>query len=176
MNKASRALALAFLMFLAGAGLVFAKHNDELILKIPPNWKQGNIAEDRRTQYAIVELIRPNEDIHSWTELLTNISFPTPRHIHKPEDFLDALKAQREKECPGSTVWNVIGKDEDSITYEWHFQSCLGQPEQIEIAKILLGKHTLYTVQYAKKVKELPADERDTWLKWFGDVKLTPMQ
>lgn len=62
---------------------------------------------------------------------------------------------------------------EGSITYEWHARTCLGQPEQCEIAKILLGKKTFYSVRYSKKVKELATDERNTWLRWLGDVKLT---
>jgi hypothetical protein len=82
----------------------------------------------------------PGDDIHNWKELLTELSYPKPRGIHKPEEMLDRLKAVREKECSSSTVWNVIEEDENSITYEWHFQKCLDQPEQCEIAKILVGK------------------------------------
>ncbi|MGD0632065.1 MAG: hypothetical protein ABR987_22255 [Terracidiphilus sp.] len=173
MNKTSRALALTILVVLAGARLRATNHQDDLALKIPPGWKVGNAQEDRRAQTQIMELINEGDDIHNWKELLTEISGPTPHSIRKPEDFLDDLKVQREKECPGATVWNVIGKDGSSITYEWHAQPCLGWPEQVEIAKILIGKKTFYILQYAKKVKELSPDERDTWLKWLGDVQFT---
>jgi hypothetical protein len=173
LNKTSRALALAFLVLLVGVGLAYAKDRDDLALKVPTGWKVGNSSEDRRTQVGVVELIRVGDDISNWKELLTEISYPKPHGIRKPEDMLDALKARREKECPGSTVWNVIGEDENSITYEWQARPCLGQPEQLEIAKIFLGKSTFYTLQYAKKVKELSADERETWLKWLDAATLT---
>jgi hypothetical protein len=163
---------LALLVLPVAAGLALARQTDDLLLKLPPGWTKGNVSEDRRAQTQIMQLIRPGDDIRNWKELLTELSYPKPRRIRKPEEMLEALKTQREKECPGSTVWNVIGQDESSITYEWHFQSCLDQPEQCEIAKILLGKNTVYFLQYAKKVKELSADERDTWLKWLGDAKL----
>jgi len=175
LNRTSRAHALVFLVFVAVTGLAFAKHNDALALKIPPGWKEGNQSEDRRTQMAIVEMVRDGEDIHNWKELLSEISAPKLHGVRKPEEMLDRLKATREEECPGSTAWNVIGKDEDSITYEWHAQPCLGQPEQVEIAKILLGTKTFYKVSYTKKVKELSADERDIWINWLGDAKLTDL-
>jgi len=173
LNKISQTLALAFVLLSAVAGLAFAKHSDDLVLKLPPGWTKGNVAEDRRAQTQIMQLIRPGDDIRNWKELLTELSYPKPRGIRKPEELLDALKTQREKECPGSTVWHVIGQDEGSITYEWHFQTCVSQPEQCEIAKILVGKNTVYFLQYAKKVKELSADERETWLKWLGDARLS---
>jgi hypothetical protein len=173
MKMNSRALALAFLVFLAGADLAVAKHDEALTFKVPQGWKTGNESGDRRTQMQMIELIKDGDDIQNWKELLTEISAPKPHGVRKPADMLDQLKAQREKECPGSTVWNVIGEDENSITYEWQAKPCLGEPEQVEIAKIFLGKNTFFTVQYAKKVKELSAEERATWLKWFGDTTLT---
>jgi hypothetical protein len=172
LNKTSRVLALAALVALAGPGLASIKHDDDLLLKLPPGWVKGYFAENRREQSEIMQFIRPGDDIHNWKELLTELSYGKPRGTHKPEEMLDRIKAQREKECPGSTVWNVIESDEKSITYEWHFQSCLDQPEQGEIAKILVGKRTVYFLQYAKKGKELSADERDTWVNWLGEAKL----
>jgi hypothetical protein len=171
MHKVSRALALAFVVLLAGAGLAFAIQSDDLLLRIPPGWRPGTHSDDH--QLSIIQLVRDGEDVNNWKELFTYMRGPKPHGLHNPEEMLDHLKAEREKECPGSTVWNVIGKDENSITYEWHSQPCLGQPEQIEMAKILFGKHSSNVVQYDKKVKELPAEERDTWLKWFGGVTLT---
>jgi hypothetical protein len=173
LNKTSRALALAFLAVLAGTRLSAVNHQDDLALKLPPGWKVGNSAEDRRTQVQAMELIKDGDDIRNWKELLTEFSGPPPHHVRKAEDMLDDLKAVREKACPNSTSWNVIGKDEDSITYEVHDQPCNGWPEEIEIGKFLLGKKTFYAIRYDRKVKELAADERDTWLKWLGDIQFT---
>ena len=149
MHKTSRALALALLLLLASAGLAVAKHADEIDIKIPPGWKVGNSSEDRLTQTQIMELIRPGDDIHDWKELLTEFSGSTPHGVRKPEEILDRLKTGTEGECPSSTVWIGIGMGEGSITYEWHARTCLGQPEQCEIAKILLGKKTFYSVRYS---------------------------
>jgi hypothetical protein len=161
-------------MFLANAGLAAAaKHGDVLAMKIPSGWKVGNSSEDPKAHTQILELIHPDDDFKNWKELLTEASGPAPHGVRKPGEILNNLKAEREKECPGSTVWKVIETDEDSITYDQHTQACLNEPEQIQIGKILLGKKTLYFVQYAKKAKELPADDRATWLKWLGEVTLT---
>jgi hypothetical protein len=172
MHKNLRALALTLLVFFAGTGLAIAKQNDNLTLKVPPNWIKGNVQEDRRSQTQIMQLIRPGDDISNWKELLTEISYPKPRGIHKPEELLDHLKALREKECRGATAWKVIAQDEESITYEWHYQSCINQAEQCEIAKILVRRNTAYFLQYAKKVNAFSPEERDTWLKWLGEAKL----
>jgi hypothetical protein len=129
LNKISRVFTLALLVSLAGSGLAFSKHNDDLIFKLPPGWIQGNVTEDRRAQSQIMQLIRPGDDIHNGKELLTELSYPRPGQIRKPEEMFDHIKALREKECPGSTVWRVIEEDKDSITYEWHLQLCADQPE-----------------------------------------------
>ncbi len=93
MNKISRVFALALLVSLAGPGLALVKHDDDLAIKLPPGWVQGHVAENRREQSEIVELIRPGDDIHNWKELLTELSYPKPRGIHKSEELLDPIKA-----------------------------------------------------------------------------------
>jgi hypothetical protein len=93
LNKTSRALALIFLVFLVGVQLGVAERKDDLALKIPAGWKVGFAKEDRRAQTQIMQLVNEGDDIHNWKELVTEISGPIPHRIHKPEDFLDDLKA-----------------------------------------------------------------------------------
>jgi hypothetical protein len=91
LNKISRVFTLALLVLLTSSGLAFSKHNDDLILKLPLGWIQGNVAEDRRAQSQIMQLIRPGDDIHNWKELLTELSYPRPRPIRKPTEVRAAV-------------------------------------------------------------------------------------
>jgi hypothetical protein len=147
------------------------KNSEGLAFKPPAGWKMGNTAEDKDT--SIVELIRPGEKITNWNELLTiqSIKRSNPA-LQTPADMLEALKAKRGKDCPGSTKWNVIEKGENSVMYEWWSQPCSGWPYQSEIARIVYGPYTVFLLRYTKKAKELPPDERETWIKLFAEVEL----
>ena len=76
MGKVSRALIMAILAPLTVAGAASTNHDDSLDLKIPPGWIHGADHENRWEQSQIIELIRPDEDIHNWKELLTEVSYP----------------------------------------------------------------------------------------------------
>jgi hypothetical protein len=144
---------------------------ERLAFKPPAGWKIGNAAEDKDP--SIVELIRPGEEIKNWSELLTIQSFSKSRSPqHTPGEFLEGLKALREKDCPGSTKWNVIETGGNSVMYEWWSQPCGAWPEQTEIARIIYGPFTVFLLRYTKKAKELPAEERETWIKQFAEAEL----
>ena len=104
---------------------------------------------------------------------MTVQSFRKPKALKTPEEMYDMLVKRREQECSGSTVWTIIEKSEKHVTYEWRAKPCLGQPEQTEIAKIMFGKNTCYILHYATKVAEIPADQRQAWLKWIGETNVT---
>jgi hypothetical protein len=116
----------------------------------------------------MIEFIRKGDDINNWKELFTYQNFAKGKQT--PEEFLNKLKAAREKECPGATVWNVIEQNESSILYEWRAKPCLGWPEQHEVARIILGNHNLFVLHYVAKVPELAPDTRTKWIKTFHDA------
>jgi hypothetical protein len=166
-----RIAALVLLAFLTGATVAIPKEKEGLGFKIPPGWKIGKFAKGAN-DLETIELIREGDDIKDWKEIFTIQSFAKWKSLKSPDDLYNELKSQREKECPGSTDWNIIDKAANNFVYEWHAKPCLGQPEQSEIAKIILGKYTCYVLHYAKKATGLSADERDAWIKKFSETGL----
>ncbi|MGO9540972.1 MAG: hypothetical protein ACLPN2_10320 [Terriglobales bacterium] len=143
-----------------GAPVAAAEHED-LNFQLDLGWKKANDAE--RRGYVIIEWVREGDDINNWKELFTYQNFGLHGE-RTPDDFLNNLKALREKECPGVTEWNVIEHNENSILYEWRVKPCMSWPDQHEIARIIFGKHNLFLLRYTAKVKELAPDTRTKWI------------
>jgi hypothetical protein len=135
-----------------------------LSFKTEEGWKIGSSAEQPNI-YSIDEFIREGDDINSWHELLTIQNFALGRNFGSPEEFFNRLKASREKECPDSTIWNVLWKDEKSILYESQAKACLGWPEQHEIARIIDGKYNRFVISYTAKVYQIESDVRIKWIE-----------
>jgi hypothetical protein len=110
---------------------------EELRFELSTDWKvaSSHVLGNRQL---MIEFVRKGGDINNWKELFTYQNFAKGKQT--PEEFLNKLKAEREKECPGATVWNVIEQNESSILYEdirqlqSHLvskrtpQSCSGRP------------------------------------------------
>jgi hypothetical protein len=135
-----------------------------------PRWKIGYQAE--LPDHTIIEMIREGDDINNWKELLTIQNFRPSWGGAFPEDTLNILKAIRERDCQGVTRWSTIGKDEQSIVYEWQARPCRGWPDQHEIARIIYGKYNRVLLRYTVKVYEMPPEERTKWIGIFLQAKL----
>jgi hypothetical protein len=167
-KKVSLAFSLLCIIVCAGA-TASAGENESVNVQLSLDWKIANHAEQHG--YVIIEYVRQGDDIHHWNELFTYQNFGLRgKHAPTPKDELDALKALKEKECPGATEWNVISQDESSVLYEWQEKPCLGWPDQHEIAKIIFGKHNLFILRYTAKVQQLDPDTRKNWIKTFEDA------
>ncbi len=167
MNKMMRVVASLCLILSAGGGAPKDK-NEGLNFQMEPGWKVGNSAKGPNHS-SIIEYIREGDDINNWRELVTIQSVRKSRAApSSPDEMLKVLKAIREKDCPSSTEWNVIDKNENSILFEWQAKPCLGWPEQHEIEKIIDGKHSCFVLHYVAKVYQLPPDTRTQWIKRFA--------
>ncbi|MDD5275829.1 MAG: DUF4124 domain-containing protein [Methylovulum sp.] len=133
-------------------------------------WKMGYYAESN-AHYGIAEYIPKEDNINTWKERLTIQHFPPLWGVSSPEKTFDKLKVAKENECPGLTTWHVLGKDENSLLYEWQSQSCLNWPEQHEIAKIIYGKDNTFILHYTVKTYQMRAGQRAKWVKLFLDAK-----
>jgi hypothetical protein len=140
---------------------------EELRFELSTDWKEAS-SHVLGNRQLMIEFVRKGDDINNWKELFTYQNFAKGKQT--PEEFLNKLKAEREKECPGATVWNVIEQNESSILYEWRAKPCLGWPEQHEVARIILGKHNLFVLHYVAKVPELAPDTRTKWIKTLQDA------
>lgn len=139
---------------------------EELDFTLGSDWKEASAHGGHRQ--LMIEFVRKGDDINNWKELFTYQNVAKGKQT--PEEFLNKLKAAREKVCPGATVWNVIEQNESSILYEWRAKPCLGWPEQHEVARIILGKHNLFMLHYVAKVPELAPDTRTKWIKTLQDA------
>ncbi len=136
-------------------------------------WVPG-FSHEKEGEGNIIEFVLKGETVQNWSELLTIQSFANTRgsaHV-----FFEALKAFREKECPGTTAWNVIDKDERSILYEWRAKPCAGYPEQHEISRIIDGKWNRFRIAYTAKVSEIPAETREAFVKSMSDATVVIKQ
>jgi hypothetical protein len=130
-------------------------------IPIDTKWITGNYyyAEGK---YMINELVPEGETIKDWSELITIQNFAGTKG--SPEAFLEGLKAIREKNCPGSTTWNVLARDDRSILYEWRSEPCAGFPHQHEISRILDGNWNRFRIAYTAKVKEISTATRNSMI------------
>ena len=159
-------------LIVSAAGATPKDKSEELNFQMEPGWRVGNSAKGPNHS-SIIEYIREGDDINNWRELVTIQSVRKSRGVpSSPDEMLKVLKAIREKDCPSSTEWNVIDKNENSILFEWQAKPCLGWPEQHEIEKIIDGKHSHFVLHYAARVYQLPADARTKWIKKFGEATI----
>lgn len=165
--------ALLCVMLLVSTGAFARKEKaDNLHFEVDKDWKFGTQSEIPGADFT--EMIREGDDIDNWKELLTIQSFRKTSGFPPAEDMLAKLKDMRETKCPGQTEWNVIEQKKDSILYEWHVKSCLGQPQQSEIARIIYGKHNVFVLHYAAKVPEFPPDVRSQWIQRLNSAEIRP--
>ncbi len=122
----SRLLGTAVLaaVLLAGYAPVSAQQ-EKVLFDIEPGWKVGYQAETPQGYY-IIEFVRDNDDIENWKELVTVQKFFILAADSSPQQAFEKLQEIRERECPGSTTWNVIAQDTKSILYEWQAKLCRG--------------------------------------------------
>ena len=167
-------LLLSVALILCVAATAYAnRKTDRIEYSLPADWDLANSAG--RSDYTLMEFVRKGDALKSWKELVTVQNFAKTRRFHSPEDTLKDLKALREKECPASTEWNVIAQDSNSITYQWHANACLGQPEQVELARIIYGKYNVFILHYAARVHELSKETKATWTDWLRSIAVTPI-
>jgi hypothetical protein len=155
-----------------GTGNTVPEAQEVLAFPYDSAWKLANRGAFPNRE-SLMEFVRQDDDIRDWKELLTIQNFRYRADARTPEDHLNALKALREQRCPGATTWAVIAKDDASIVYEWQAgASCLGMPDQHEIARILLGQYNVFIIHYVKKTTQLDETDRAEWIQKLSAAKI----
>jgi len=152
----------------AGPGL---PHQESVMFPFDvKEWKIGHQAENRSER--VVEFVVRDEKIENWTELLTMQTFKKQVAGSEPlENFFSKGSHSMSNDCPVS-VWNVIARGEGSILYEWKAQNWRGVAEEHEIGRFLDGRYNRFRIAYVKKVKTLPPEERDKWIKLLSEASI----
>lgn len=124
-------------------------------------------------QYLIEELIRKDDNIDNWRELVTTENF-LRRQGMTAEDFFNSMKLAREKHCPAAmTQWMVIDKSAVSLVYETiRTQPCDGFAPERELGRILFGKFNCFRLRYDAKGTAWEPGQREEWLKSISEAKV----
>jgi hypothetical protein len=170
---ASMILAIALL---SGCGTVGPGSSRQEDLAFPPeilrDWQVGYSVENRSER--TTQFVPKGEKIDNWTRLVT---LQTVKKSDVSAESIENTVNKKAKEmsarCP-ETVWNVIerGPNTNTILYEFRVQNCPSNADQHEIARILDGKYNLFSIHYAAKVKTLPPEERDKWIKLLLEASI----
>jgi hypothetical protein len=134
------------------------------------NWVVGH--SQSNDTGSILEMVPKGETVDNYTKILTQLSFSKAKaKFPAPEDHMKLLKESMLRKCP-NVVWNVIEKIGKDILYEWRIENCSPNPDQHNIVRIFDGKYNRFQLMYMRKTKELPAEERDQWLKVLREAKV----
>jgi hypothetical protein len=141
----------------------------------PKEWKIGHQTKDQNQ--IIVEFVRPNEKIESWTELLTMQIIRKPRSPEPIEDLVPKMHQATSKRCP-KMMWNVINRqfasatEEAGMLYEWAIKDCPPDADQHEIVRVVYGRFNIFRLAYVAKTPELAAEKREQWIKELSASKI----
>lgn len=156
------------LITLAGcAGLGGPRESIRFSAKMQPKFVRGFPGQG----YELTRFVISGESITNWTEALE--TFNTLRKNYPPT-IEAAYKTQmelRKKKCPDS-VFNIIQQDTASILYEIRTSNCPPNPDEHSLTRVLYGNTNVFSLIYTNKVKELPADKRDEWIKYLSGASI----
>jgi hypothetical protein len=178
--KTKTAISITALMILAiallsGCGTVgpASPHEENLAFPLDMrDWQVGHSVENRSER--TTKFVLKGEKIDNWTRLVTMQTFKKSAvSAESVETTVNRMAKQMSARCP-ETVWNVIerGPNTNTILYEFRVQNCPPDPDQHEIARILDGKYNRFRIAYGAKVKTLPPEERDKWIKLLSKASI----
>ncbi|HVO88505.1 MAG TPA: hypothetical protein VMV45_08185 [Casimicrobiaceae bacterium] len=149
-------------------GPFLPKVREGLDFSVGPDWKLANrnVIPGR---YSVISFVRAGEDTNNLKELLTVQEVSPKPSGATPDALLSEIKQNREHMCPESTTWKEIAKDDTSILYEWESTSCASQPEQHEIARIIVGQNTVFFIRYARRTA-FDAATRAEWVRKLSEA------
>lgn len=119
----------------------------------------------------IEEYTRPGESVEDWRELVTVMKTYRDFLVSK-KDYYDGLVKVREKNCPGSTRWNVVEESDTRLLYEWWSKECMGFAPQHEIATIVDGRRDRFLFRYTNMGAGMDADTREKWKQILLDAEV----
>ncbi len=124
-------------------------------------WRVANAQDYGSGKGAILEVIRKDESLVNWTEMVT-IQFIEGRE-YKFMEVMEKLKEKMANRC-SNVKWEVSEKDDTSVVYEWSISSCGEITNQHEIARLMQGNEGVHRVAFVKKGVEIDSST-------FGKIK-----
>lgn len=142
----------------------------------PKGWPKG----DRYAKYVksftitpqeayLTRFVYEGESIDNWTEGLELFNTWKRNFPSTPEKAYNMLIDKRKKMCPEAKA-NVISQDNNSILYEVITINCPPHPDENSLNRILYGNTNVFHFIYTNKVRTLPTETRDDWIRVLSEA------
>jgi hypothetical protein len=120
----------------------------------------------------VQEYLPEGEDLEQWSRMLTIQSRPVADGgVDAPSASMQRLRNNLQFKCPQAD-WRVLREEPGSVLYEWQVQDCPAREDQIAMGRIVRGSVNQWYVSYARRGRDLPPRERQSWLDWMSQVRV----
>lgn len=129
-------------------------------------WKLAH--QDSSNEVRIMEFVPPGETIEAWTELCTMMQMRLASFDYSTaEEAVAAFRASLEQQVK-IAEWQVVARDESSVTVWWSIQGDGVHDSQQELVRYISGKSTMYRLSFTKKADSL---SKEQVLRWLSELK-----
>jgi len=143
-------LILLIPLYITNAAFAAPFEGEILLVSFPKGYviaKQGD-----QGAMTIAEYIPQGETLTQWSQMVTVQVFHNLKNVD-PDKFADGIKSQWLAQCAGSEVHKAKDGQENGYNFSLWLFACpmnirTGKPENM-FAKIISGRDSLYSVQYA---------------------------
>jgi len=163
--------------FLIGCGPM-NRQIENVSFKPPKDWpKDGKYAKFVNSftigqgEAYLTRFVYEGESIDNWTEGFEIFNTWKKNFPPTPERAYNMLIKKRRNMCPEAKS-NILNQDNNSILYEIVTINCPPHPDENSIIRILYGNTNLFQLTYTNKVRTLPLEKRDDWIRVLSEATI----
>lgn len=120
----------------------------------------------------LTRFVWEGKSINDWTEALEIFNASRKNYPPTPEEAYNFAIKHRKKMCPESS-FNVISKDSSGILFEIKTINCPPHSDEYSITRILYGNTNVFDLIYTNKIKDIPKETRDEWIRILSESYIT---
>ena len=171
-----KVFAVSVLMLLAtGCAYTIYAPGERLVYTLPADegWQIGSTQPMQPPSVRLI--VRRSEHVTEWTEIVrleTQFRMFRLGGMETAQDVYKQFIALSERQCPGSTRWQVIEETPGRVLYEWWTKPCLGFPEHHEVSLLVDGVRDRFRLAYTVKVPKMDTATRERWLDVLRAAKV----
>ena len=142
-----------------GTGPDLSKLERPVIVFDKRDWKR--VTQEVKNNIVVAQFLPDGERLQDWNELVTAQLYIGLRT--EPRYYAKYVQETAVATCPG-TQWQIVRETPYDVMYEWGVKGCDKAPDQSRIGRVILGTDGLHILEYAIKLGEMPADDREKWI------------
>jgi hypothetical protein len=131
-------------------------------------WKVGT--HEGNDQALLIQFVPQGESIDEWNSLVTMQEYTlTEGRFPGADEAAKLLEKRMRARCP-EVDWEMVNQTAWSVTYRWHSEGCALQPNESEIARVMVSPSRTVRIAYTVRPGPLsPADRLrlEDWLAGF---------